>query len=159
MLHRIRQLKKDSKGLSAAGFTIIEVMIVLAIAGLIMAIVFLAIPGLQRNNRNNQRKADASRMAGLISDYSSNNNGKLPANAAAAIGSPTWSIFVDTSVSLVAWAAGSPGTAPAADAAIVLTGAKCGTDSSDAPKKGDSVRQFVIWYGIEGSTTTQCQQV
>ncbi|HPW47952.1 MAG TPA: prepilin-type N-terminal cleavage/methylation domain-containing protein, partial [Candidatus Saccharibacteria bacterium] len=36
--------KKDQKG-----FTIIEVLIVLAIAALILLIVFLAVPALQRN--------------------------------------------------------------------------------------------------------------
>jgi prepilin-type N-terminal cleavage/methylation domain-containing protein len=34
------------------GFTIIEVMIVLAIAGLILLIVFLAVPALEREARN-----------------------------------------------------------------------------------------------------------
>jgi prepilin-type N-terminal cleavage/methylation domain-containing protein len=37
-------LKNNKKG-----FTIIEVLIVLAIAGVIMVIVFLAVPALQRN--------------------------------------------------------------------------------------------------------------
>jgi prepilin-type N-terminal cleavage/methylation domain-containing protein len=50
MLHN---LKKRNEG-----FTIIEVMIVLAIAGLIMLVVFLAVPALQRNSRNTQRNND-----------------------------------------------------------------------------------------------------
>lgn len=45
------------------GFTIIEVMIVLAIAGLILLIVFLAIPSLERSARNTQRKHDAQLIA------------------------------------------------------------------------------------------------
>ncbi|MEI7632454.1 MAG: prepilin-type N-terminal cleavage/methylation domain-containing protein, partial [bacterium] len=68
MLNRIRQSKSESTGLKAAGFTIIEVMIVLAIAGIIMAIVFLAIPAIQRSNRNTQRKSDASRLGGLVAE-------------------------------------------------------------------------------------------
>ena len=40
--------KQDRK---ESGFTIVEVMIVLAIAGLILAIVFIAVPALQRNAR------------------------------------------------------------------------------------------------------------
>ncbi|HUD06192.1 MAG TPA: type II secretion system protein [Candidatus Saccharimonadales bacterium] len=60
------------------GFTIIEVMIVLAIAGLILLIVFLAVPALQRSAKNQQRKTDATAMATAISDYESNNNGQLP---------------------------------------------------------------------------------
>jgi prepilin-type N-terminal cleavage/methylation domain-containing protein len=45
------------------GFTIIEIMIVLAIAGLILLIVFLAIPALERSTRNTERKHDASLIA------------------------------------------------------------------------------------------------
>lgn len=52
-----------SKQKSEKGFTIIEVLIVLAIAGLVMVIVFLAVPSLQRNSRNNSRKTDARFIA------------------------------------------------------------------------------------------------
>jgi prepilin-type N-terminal cleavage/methylation domain-containing protein len=65
--------KKVSKG-----FTIIEVMIVLAIAGLIMVVVFLAIPQLQRSQRNNARQAVMNRISTEINNYASNNNGAIP---------------------------------------------------------------------------------
>lgn len=64
---------KDQKG-----FTIIEVLIVLAIAGLILLIVFLAVPALQRNSRNTQRKNDIAAVIGGINDYITNNGGTLP---------------------------------------------------------------------------------
>jgi prepilin-type N-terminal cleavage/methylation domain-containing protein len=57
------------------GFTIIEVLIVLAIAGLIMVIVFLAVPALQRNSRNTQRTSDAARTAAAVNECLANNNG------------------------------------------------------------------------------------
>src|SRR3990167_5915685 len=51
---------------SFQGFTIIEVVIVLAIGALILIIVFLAIPQLQRNLHNSQRRSDVSKsLAGL----------------------------------------------------------------------------------------------
>jgi len=53
-------------------------MIVLAIAGLIMLIVFLAVPALQRASRNTDRKNDIGRISSAINDYVSNNNGSLP---------------------------------------------------------------------------------
>lgn len=56
------------------GFTIIEVLIVLAIAGLILLIVFIAVPALQRNGRNTQRKRDLSSFYAAIIEYQSNNN-------------------------------------------------------------------------------------
>ncbi len=62
------------------GFTIIEVLIVLAIAGLIILIVFLAVPALQRNSRTTQRKNDVSAIMGALSEAVSNNNGNLPAS-------------------------------------------------------------------------------
>lgn len=63
------------------GFTIIEVVLVLAIAGLIFLVVFLALPALQRSQRDNQRRTDAARVSSLITSYQSNNNGGLPDNA------------------------------------------------------------------------------
>ena len=70
-------LKKSNQ----KGFSIIEVLIVLAIAGLIMLIVFLAVPALQRNSRNTQRKNDASAYSGAINEWVNNHNGKLPVAA------------------------------------------------------------------------------
>lgn len=61
------------------GFTIIEVMIVLAIAGLILLIVLLAVPALQRNSRNTQIHNAASTLVGYYNDFSSNSNGGVPA--------------------------------------------------------------------------------
>jgi prepilin-type N-terminal cleavage/methylation domain-containing protein len=60
------------------GFTIIEIMIVLAIAGLMMLIVFLAVPALQRSARNNDRKIDAAAIAGGVSEFITNNGGIMP---------------------------------------------------------------------------------
>ncbi|HEX7368399.1 MAG TPA: prepilin-type N-terminal cleavage/methylation domain-containing protein [Candidatus Saccharimonadales bacterium] len=60
------------------GFTIIEVMIVLAIAALILLIVLLAVPALQRNSKNTTIKNDVATVAGGISTYESDNNGTVP---------------------------------------------------------------------------------
>ena len=53
-------------------------MIVLAIAGLILAIVFIAVPALQRNSRDAQRRADISGLQSAIATYVGNNNGSVP---------------------------------------------------------------------------------
>lgn len=74
-----------NKKLNTRGFTIIEVLIVLAIAGLIMLIVFLAVPALQRNSRNTQRRNDVSAVVGSVQEHQSNNNGQLPATISLAI--------------------------------------------------------------------------
>lgn len=53
------------------GFTIIEVVLVLAIAGLIFLIVFTALPQLQRSRRDTQRKSDLGRMTAAVISYQS----------------------------------------------------------------------------------------
>lgn len=60
------------------GFTIIEVVLVLAIAGLIFLMVFIALPALQRSQRNSRRRQDMARILSALNDYQSNNNGKMP---------------------------------------------------------------------------------
>lgn len=60
------------------GFTIIEVVLVLAIAGLIFLMVFIALPALQRSQRDTQRKQDLSRAITAVNNYQSNNRGMLP---------------------------------------------------------------------------------
>lgn len=61
-----------------SGFTIIEVVLVLAIAGLIFLMVFVALPTLQRNQRDIQRKQDLSRVTTALASYTQNNKGRLP---------------------------------------------------------------------------------
>lgn len=60
------------------GFTIIEVVLVLAIAGLIFLMVFVALPALQRNQRDTARKNDASTVVAAINSFKSNSRGELP---------------------------------------------------------------------------------
>ena len=60
MGERQKQAQINSK---FPAFTIIEVVLVLAIAGLIFLMVFIALPALQRNQRDTQRKNDMSRLS------------------------------------------------------------------------------------------------
>lgn len=89
MLQKIKNRKES-------GFTIIEVLIVLAIAGLILLVVFLAVPALQRNSRNTQAKNAASAILGAISEYTNNNNGSLPNAVAVSGNSVTFSDSTST---------------------------------------------------------------
>lgn len=63
---------------SKKGFTIIEVVLVLAIAGLIFLMVFVALPALQRGQRDTQRRDDVSRVVSQLQSYATNNRGALP---------------------------------------------------------------------------------
>ncbi len=78
---------------SKTGFTIIEVVLVLAIAGLIFLMVFLALPALQRSQRDTQRRDDLARFAAQITNYQTNNRGKVPNTALANAGA----VWVTTS--------------------------------------------------------------
>ena len=141
----------------AAGFTIIEVMIVLAIAGIIMAIVFLAIPAIQRSNRNTQRRSDATRLGGLVGEYGSNNGGKLPTDLVGSLNTPTWVSFAAANVTLSTAPATVP-TTPTFDQMILITGWKCGATVGAVPAVGTTSRQFAIWYGVEPAGNTYCVQ-
>lgn len=78
--------------LNKKGFTIIEVVLVLAIAGLIFMMVFLALPALQRSQRDAQRKSDLGRIQAAINSYQSSHRGRLPETSG-------WNTFVKDYVS------------------------------------------------------------
>ncbi len=63
---------------SRSGFTIIEVSLVLALAGLIFLMVFIALPALQRTQRDAERREELSMITQTIKDYQENNRGALP---------------------------------------------------------------------------------
>ena len=68
---------------SKEGFTIIEVVLVLAIAGLIFLMVFVALPALQRSQRDTARRNDMSRVDTSLVQYQTNHNtsgNNLPAS-------------------------------------------------------------------------------
>ena len=64
--------KQTSK--SKEGFTNIEVVLVLAIAGLIFLMVFVALPALQRSQRDTQRRNDMSRVDTSLTQYQTNHS-------------------------------------------------------------------------------------
>lgn len=171
-------LGKLKKSNDEKGFTIIEVMIVLAIAGLIILIVFLAIPALQRNSRNTQRKSDISRIAAATSNFVSDNNGTKPATVADAasivasagklsqlnglVGAPAATLTAPTTLQL-GIAAGAQGAYTTLDGARIVTGATCGTGGATVTT-GGAARSIAIQYAIEsgagGATGTAiCQDI
>ena len=55
------------------GFTIIEVVLVLAIAGLIFIMVFIALPTIQRSQRDTQRKNNLSAIVAAMNSWYTHN--------------------------------------------------------------------------------------
>lgn len=144
------------KNRKESGFTIIEVLIVLAIAGLIMLIVFLAVPALQRNSRNTQRKNDAATYLSAVNEYVNNANGKvLVTGDVSAINNLANLGFLTEPTTL---AAGAQTTAVGIDSLQLVGGAKCGSGGDSV---AGSTRQFVVRFSVEdssGNAVKQCQE-
>lgn len=66
-----------------SGFSIIEVVLVLAIAGLIFAMVFIALPSLNQHQRNTQRKRDAAALATAMQQWYTHNTSSVSDNYSA----------------------------------------------------------------------------
>lgn len=60
-----------------SGFTIIEVVLVLAIAGLIFLMVFIALPALQKGQRDTQRKRDLGILVAAMNQWYTNNKSSI----------------------------------------------------------------------------------
>ncbi len=135
------------------GFTIIEVLIVLAIAGLIMLIVFLAVPALQRNARNNARNAEVSRIAGLVTECLANRNGLTPSCDTAG----EVSYNTDDFQQLTTLNISTTGTAPGAGvtSAGVWFNRVCLANGSgvDTAATAPSSRAFIVLFSLEPSVT------
>lgn len=148
---------KKSKG---EGFTIIEVMIVLAIAALILLIVLLAVPALQRNSRNTQRKNDVSSLVSAISEYVNNAGGQLPTTAAQITANWKPGFYTTGNVTFTTNAAASVvGDPNNTDKINIGTYSTCNS-ANTAAQNGTSSRDVAITYDIEGGTsgavTEQC---
>lgn len=70
-------------------------MLVLAIAGLIFLMVFIALPALQRSQRDTQRKQDMARVAAAYNSYVANNRGCGIRDNDWRGGMPVWNSFLN----------------------------------------------------------------
>lgn len=66
--------------LKEKGFTIIEVVLVLAIAALIFLMVFIALPALQRNQRDTARKQELQKVVAAVTTWQGSHRGNSPAS-------------------------------------------------------------------------------
>ena len=140
------------KNRKEGGFTIIEVLIVLAIAGLIMLIVFLAVPALQRNARNTTNKNDASSVVGGINEFVSNNDGTFPTTisgtgtVAVSGGGGTTATNAKVNGSTTVSTVTAAPTSITTGVVQVLVGKNCAGTSSP--------RAAAIYYAVESSSAT-----
>ncbi len=147
LLDRVKAVYGNKKG-----FTLIEVVIVLAIAGLIFVIVFLAVSQAQAARRDTQRHQDANQYVAAVNQYAGNNGGSIPASAAQASSILTTYLPSLTSPSgtpyTVSYATtGTPGEAQLIDHA----GAICSGNAMTAT--GAAARNFAVLYFQERGGT------
>ncbi len=162
----LKQLKNNKKG-----FTIIEVMIVLAIAGLILLIVFLAVPALQRNGRNTTKRSDASKALGAVGEFVANNSGKVPVTANVATLQTSANLSNGTTITATIPTSVATVVAPAVSEIEIVTGVTCiqgvATVTAAAPTAAQwqsqvqaaNARSYVALFSVEaagGNVTTQC---
>jgi prepilin-type N-terminal cleavage/methylation domain-containing protein len=60
------------------GFTLIEIVLVMAIAGLIIILIFAGLIGAQKSRRDAVRKRDLQRLGSQVETFASNHEGKYP---------------------------------------------------------------------------------
>lgn len=116
------------------GFTIIEVVLVLAIAALIFLMIFIALPALQRGQRDTARKNDVGIIASALNTYKSTHRGSLPSATGDADfrtnylkGNNGLSQIIVGSVSIT----DVEGNGPSGyDSAIIYIDAKCSDDNT-----------------------------
>ncbi len=149
MLNNLQKRKSE-------GFTIIEVMIVLAIAGLIMLIVFLAVPALQRNSRNTQYKADASAYAAAVGEYMQSHDGNVPAVGDLANIAGLSKVSKSTEPTTITNNGQAATVVTTAGTLVINTNAKCSDTNIGASVT--TTRAVAILYGVEtsGGVTQQC---
>ena len=145
------------------GFTIIEVVLVLAIAGLIFLMVFVALPALQSGQRDTARRSDVGIVASAVNTYVSNNRGTWPNSTQ--LQSYVTNVSGNTDVSAIEVVDIADGTEiDTTDSVItVVTGAKCVSSADDADGTAYTVeagtaRQYsTITYVEAGNGSSFCQ--
>lgn len=147
------------------GFTIIEVVLVLAIAALIFLMVFIALPSLQKSQRDTQRRDDLGRISTQVTNYQSANRGKIPTETqfiAATNGfvlkyldgtarNTAGDTFSDPSTGGYKFVTGA--TSPTNGTIAYTEGVVCGSDGAYTT---GNARNFTLRIKLEGQTSFYC---
>jgi prepilin-type N-terminal cleavage/methylation domain-containing protein len=146
----MKSLKKSEKG-----FTLIEVVIVLAIAAGIILIVLLAIAGANRSSRDTKRVSLVGNLAAGIEQYAGNHDGNLPTNQAGIntiIGTPLKPEFADP---LSGTGPKVTGAVTAANPVVYNYNRVCVNNAASAT--GATTRTWAITYWNENSSEILCR--
>lgn len=127
------------------GFTLIEVVLVLAIGALIILMALLAFNGAQRSRRDTARTNLVGSIQSAVEQYAGNASGEYPDSTAFAVLVTTnkWADPKGGAIAVSGSSAPSPGV-------LYLQGATC-TGTSITP--GSSPTQYAIQYKQENGQT------
>jgi len=139
------------------GFTLIELVIVLAIAALVLAAILLAVGGAQRSQRDTTTKNSAGRVGSALQNFASNNNGAMPA-VATSPGANYLTNIVDGQGGAPAAAAIGASAAAGAGNEIRYSGnARCSAGNGVAGTlAAGSARSYAVDYWVENGQTNVC---
>jgi len=156
----------------ARGFTIVEVLFVLGIGGLILSMIFFAIPAISRWNQNTQRKADVSAILQAVSDYRLQHMGNYPNDTSY----PGLSDSLSSRLKIYN-ITNSPDTSNVtfkttdrtvsydnqpSDKVSVFNNARCPTDNAELTTIFAGSRDIVALYSFDqgdGNVSPQCKQL
>ena len=132
---------------SKEGFTIIEVVLVLAIAGLIFLMVFVALPALQRSQRDTARRNDMSRVDTSLVQYQTNHStdsNNLPSGPSAWKGTD----YIDATEAPSGATNSNCGTGASANTACAFARDYMNSGSSESSKKNEFTDPDGVPYSI-----------
>lgn len=156
------------KKFNGKGFTIIEVVLVLAIAGLIFLMVFIALPALQRSQRDSERKTESSKIISSITSFNSNNKSGTLTSALLAPyvdgtdSNPSGIVTLPSgrTVTISNPASGSAASSAAAAATsvnyVIVNGFKCDSTGTTTATTL-TPRQYSVFIKLENGDASYCQ--
>lgn len=156
------------------GFTLVEVILVLAIAAMIFLMVLLTLPAVQRGQRDMQRKEDVGKMIAAFTEFVGNNRGTQPLDAGACEGANggtegaqadcklnpyvrltdgmTYSIKPGpASASTIKPTENTDGRGPTNDNITIYKMANCVNGGNGEVQRGSSSRQIAAVVELEGA--------
>lgn len=147
------------KNVTRHGFTILEVTIVLAIAGLIFVVVLLGAGALQRSQRTRAAEDAASRLLTALQDYTNNAGTPLAPNT----NFPAGERYIENAKIPSYLGTPNPGNPDSGEAAtdtnriIFSSHATCDTSGNGKMAPG-AATQYAVSYWSENASGPVCKQ-
>ena len=139
------------------GVTIIEVVLVLAIAALIFLMIFIALPALQASQRDTSRKQDASIVSSAVTSFTSGERRALTATDTVKLVTyiDKMDIYSKDNVKVVAPDGNKDANHPTSNDTInVYPGTKC--DGSVASTANASARNAAVVIMLDNNQNSYC---